>query len=41
MKDRVDKSMGKVTLIVETLTKINPTETLRFTKRADRKKRNS
>jgi hypothetical protein len=33
MKDRVDKSMGIVTLIVETLDKINPNETLRFAKR--------
>jgi hypothetical protein len=30
MKDRVDKSMGIVTLIVETLAKSNPTESLRL-----------
>ena len=33
MKDHVDKSMGIVTLIVEVLVKIDPTEPLRFTKR--------
>jgi len=33
MKDRVDKSIGIVTLIPEVLVKINPTEPLRFTKR--------
>ena len=31
MKDRVDKSMGIVTFIVETSVKMKPTETLRFT----------
>ena len=31
MKDRVDRSMGVVTLIPETLVKIHPTESLRFT----------
>jgi len=40
MKDRVDKSMGIVTLIVEALAKIKPTEPLRFSKRAAHKKRN-
>ena len=40
MKDRVDKSMGIVTRIVETLDRIKPTETLRLHKREDRKKRN-
>jgi hypothetical protein len=40
MKDRVDKSMGRVTLIVEVLTDIKPTEPLRFAKRGARKKRN-
>ena len=40
MKGRVDKSMGIVTLIVEVLDKIIPTETLIFVNRADRKKRN-
>jgi hypothetical protein len=30
MKDRVDKSMGIVTHIPETLTRIIPTESLRF-----------
>jgi hypothetical protein len=39
MKDRVDKSMGIVTLIAEALAKINPTEPFRFAKRAARKKR--
>jgi hypothetical protein len=37
MKDHVDKSMGIVTLIVETLVKINPTEPLRFSKCETRK----
>ena len=32
MKVRVDKSMGIVTFIPEALTKINPTESLRFSK---------
>jgi hypothetical protein len=42
MKDCVDKSMGIVTLIVivEVLVKINPTESLRFVSRTDRRKRN-
>ena len=40
MKDRVDKSMGIVTLIAEVLTKINPTESLRLVKRAAHRKRN-
>ena len=40
MKGRVDKSMGIVTLIPEALTKIKPTETLIFSKRATHKKRN-
>ncbi len=40
MKDRVDKSMGIVTLIVEALAKIKPTDPLRFAKRAAHKKRN-
>jgi hypothetical protein len=40
MKGRVDKSMGIVNLITEALAKINPTETLRFTKGAVLKKRN-
>ena len=40
MKDRVDKSMGIVTHIVEALTRINPTEPLRLAKREARKKRN-
>ena len=39
MKDRVDKSMGIVTRITETLAKIKPTETLRLTKCEVRKKR--
>jgi hypothetical protein len=38
MKDRVDKSMGVVTLIVETLSTINPTESLRFNKEAAHRK---
>ena len=33
MKDRIDTSMGIVTLIAEALVKIDPTEPLRFTKR--------
>jgi hypothetical protein len=40
MKDRVDKSMGRATLIVEVLGDIKPTEPLRFAKRGARKKRN-
>jgi hypothetical protein len=32
MKDRVDKSMGIVTRITETLVRIKPTEPLRLTK---------
>ena len=41
MKDRVDKSMAIVTLITQSLAKINPTKPLRFAKRVARKKRNS
>ena len=37
MKGRVDKSMGIVILIAEALVKINPTEPLRFAKRAARR----
>jgi hypothetical protein len=40
MKDRVDKSIGIVTLITKALAKINPTEPLRFAKRGARRKRN-
>ena len=40
MKGRIDKSMGIVTLIVEDLDKIKPTDPLIFTKRATHKKRN-
>jgi hypothetical protein len=40
MKDRVDKSMGIVTLIPEALAKIKPTKSLRFAKLAARQKRN-
>ena len=40
MKGLVDKSMGIVTLIVEVLTGIKPTESLRLDKREDHKKRN-
>ena len=40
MKGSVDKSMGIVTLIPETLAKIKPTEPLILAKRAARKKRN-
>ena len=40
MKDRVDKSMGIVTLISEALSKIKPTDPLRLAERAARKKRN-
>jgi len=32
MKDRVDKSMGIVTLILEVLVRIKTTESLRFVK---------
>ena len=35
--DRVEKSMGIVTLMTEALATVNPTEPLRFTKRTDRK----
>jgi hypothetical protein len=40
MKDRVDKSMGIVTRIIEGLVRIKPTESLRLVKREARKKRN-
>jgi hypothetical protein len=40
MKDRVDKSMGKVTHITEVLVRIKPTESLRIAKCEARKKRN-
>ena len=40
MKDHVYKSIGIVTLIIEDLAKINRTESLRFVKRAGRRKRN-
>ena len=40
MKDLVDKSMGIVTRIPKTLTKIKPTDPLRLTEREARKKRN-
>ena len=40
MKDHVDKSMGIVTHITETLASIKPTEPLRLAKREARKKRN-
>jgi hypothetical protein len=33
MKDRVDRSIGIVTLITEPLSKINPTELLKLVKR--------
>jgi hypothetical protein len=39
MKDRVDKSMGIVTLIVESLDNIKSTETLRLVKKAAHRKR--
>jgi hypothetical protein len=39
MTGRVDKPMGIVTLIVEALANIKPTEPLRFVKRAARKTR--
>jgi hypothetical protein len=40
MKGHVDRSMGIVTLIVEDLAKIKPTEPLRLPKPAARRKRN-
>jgi hypothetical protein len=40
MKDRVDKSMETVTHIVQDLSRIKPTETLRLAKREARIKRN-
>jgi hypothetical protein len=40
MKDHVDKSMGIVTRIGESLTRIKPTDPLRLSKRETRKKRN-
>jgi hypothetical protein len=40
MKDLVDKSMGIVTLIPETLPRIKPTDPLRLANREARKKRN-
>jgi hypothetical protein len=40
MKDRVDKSMGIVTHIVDSLVRIKPTEPLRLVKREAHKKRN-
>jgi hypothetical protein len=40
MKDRVDKSMGIVTHIVEVLARIKPTEPLRLVKCETHKKRN-
>jgi hypothetical protein len=40
MKDRVDKSMGKVTHIGEVLARIKPTEPLRIAKCESHKKRN-
>ncbi len=40
MKDRVDKSMGIVTHIVEVLVKIKPTQSLRLDKCEAYKKRN-
>jgi hypothetical protein len=40
MKDHVDKSMGIVTHIAETLTRIKPTESLILAKRESLKKRN-
>ena len=38
MKDRVDKSMGIVTLIPEGVTKVKPTDPLRFVKCVVRQK---
>jgi hypothetical protein len=38
MKDHVDISMGIVTLIVEDLVTINPTEEIRHPRRGDDKK---
>ncbi len=40
MKDLVDKSMGIVTRMSETLARIKPTEPLRIANREARKKRN-
>jgi hypothetical protein len=40
MKDHVDKSIGIVTRIPESLTKIKTTEPLRLAKRESHKKRN-
>ncbi len=40
MKVLVDKSMGIVTHIAETLVRIEPTESLRLDKRETHKKRN-
>jgi hypothetical protein len=40
MKDRVDKSMGIVTHIVEVLARIKPTDPLRLVKCEAHKKRN-
>jgi hypothetical protein len=40
MKGLVDKSMGIVTRIAESLTRIKPTDPLRLDKREARKKRN-
>jgi hypothetical protein len=40
MKDLVNKSMGIVTHIAETLARIKPTEPLRLAKREPHKKRN-
>ena len=40
MKGLVDKSMGIVTRITETLTRIKPTDPLRLDKREARKKQN-
>ena len=40
MKDRVDKSMGIVTRIEETLDRIKPTDPLGLAKRKARQKRN-
>jgi hypothetical protein len=39
MKDHVDKSMGIVTRIGESLTRIKPTDPLRLANRETRKKR--
>jgi hypothetical protein len=40
MKDRIDTSMGIVTLIAEALAKIKPTDPFRLAKCEARKKRN-